>query len=55
MCERRVVTVVLSGDLKRHTKECVDNYLSGLYNGLAAGVGIGIILGGIIAKLASVW
>jgi hypothetical protein len=55
MCEKRVVTVVLSGDLKAHVQDCTDHYTAGLYNGLAAGVGIGIILGGIIAKLASVW
>jgi hypothetical protein len=55
MCEERVVTVVLSDDLKAHVKDCADHYWAGLYSGLAAGVGIGIILGGIIAKLASVW
>jgi hypothetical protein len=55
MCEKRVVTAVLSGDLLRHRQECINHYFEGLWFGIMAGWGTGIIIGGIIAKLTSVW
>lgn len=55
MCERRTVKVVLDRDVLRHKQECMDNYFAGVWVGLMTGLGVGIIVGGLIAKLASVW
>jgi hypothetical protein len=43
MCEKRVVTVVLSGDLKAHVQDCTDHYTAGLYSGLAGGCGRNLV------------
>jgi hypothetical protein len=39
MCEKRVVTAVLSGDLLRHRQECINHYFEGLWFGIMAGWG----------------